>query len=168
MLIEAFAQLHDKHPQLHLLIVGDGALQAELEAQVMKRGLVPNVTFAGRVSHEEVRYYIAAMDIAVSPHANFYASPMKILEYMAMAKAVVAPNLPNIRDILCHGENCLLFEPESVESLVAQLDTLLQNPSTRSAIGIAARRKIEIQRNWQHNAQQVLELYPRLVGSPPR
>ncbi len=45
------------------------------------------------------------MDIAVSPRATFYASPMKILEYMAMGIATVAPDMVNIHDIIVNGEN---------------------------------------------------------------
>ncbi len=164
MLLEAFAQLHTKYPELHLLIVGDGPIQNELKVQSHKQGVGSNVIFTGRLSHDEVCHHVAAMDIAVSPRATFYASPLKILEYMALAKAVVAPNMDNIRDLICHGQNGLLFEPESVESLRSQIDKLLQSSELRASIGKAARHKIETQLSWQRNAQRVLSVYQQLIG----
>jgi len=169
MLIDAFAQLHVGQSRvgglpLHLLVVGDGPIQNELESEARKKGVGSNVTFTGRVPHEEVCHYVAAMDIAVSPRAPFYASPMKILEYMAMAKPVVAPDMGNIRDIISHEQNGLLFEPESIDSLRNQIDRLLQNPEKMNSIGQAARQIIETQRNWQQNARRVIDLYQRIAG----
>ena len=59
------------------------------------------------------------MDVCVSPHATFYASPMKLVEYMAMQKAVVAPAMENIRDLIDHDRTGLLFEPQDPQALAA-------------------------------------------------
>ena len=76
---------------LHLLIVGDGPIRCILEKTVANNGLSGKVTITGRQLHEMVRFFMAAMDIAVSPLSTFYASPMKIIEYMAMGKALWPP-----------------------------------------------------------------------------
>jgi glycosyltransferase involved in cell wall biosynthesis len=95
------------------------------------------------------------MDIAVSPRATFYASPMKILEYMAMGKAVVAPAMENIRDLIDDGRTGLLFVADDAADLAARLEELIQSPARRGALGAAARREVERARNWDANARIV-------------
>jgi glycosyltransferase involved in cell wall biosynthesis len=158
LLIQAFAEVVGSRTDVHLLIVGDGPIRPELERMLIERGLSDRVTITGRQPHEQVRFFVAAMDIAVSPRATFYASPMKLLEYMAMGKAIVAPNMENIRDVLRHEENGILFLPEDVGSLVKGLDSLISNAALRSTLGRAARLKIEMERTWLHNAKDVLRL----------
>lgn len=155
LLLRAFSWLRGHSTDLHLLIVGDGPLEAQLKAQAVALGLVECVTFCGRVRHEDVREHIAAMDIGVSARATFYASPMKILEYMTMQVPTVAPRMPNIEDILEDGEDGLLFEPEDVQSLANCLATLAGDPGLRRTLGEQARRKIADQRNWESNARVV-------------
>ena len=80
LLLEAFSQFRLDSAAAHLLIVGDGPIQSQLEERARMLGVKDAVIFTGRVTHQEVRAHIAAMDVTVSPHATFYASPMKILE----------------------------------------------------------------------------------------
>ncbi len=163
LLIEAVARLRDKHPALRLLIVGDGPIEADLKRLALQRGLADAAAFTGRIAHADIPSHVAAMDVAVSPRATFYASPMKVLEYMALAKPTVAPAMDNLRDLIADGEDGLLFEPESVDSLAMQLDMLIGNAELRSRIGAAARRRIETERNWTAIARQVTDLAGNLA-----
>jgi glycosyltransferase involved in cell wall biosynthesis len=157
LLLEAFSRLAPRERNLHLLMVGDGPSEAALKSQVASLGLDCCVTFTGRVGHTAIREHIAAMDVAVSPRATFYASPMKILEYMAMQVAVVAPRMPNIEDICEHGADSLLFEPESAASLADCLTRLVGDAETARHLGLAGRCKIESRLNWTRNAGIVIE-----------
>ena len=98
------------------------------------------------------------MDIAVSPRTTFYASPMKILEYMAMGKDIIAPDTENIRDLLSHQQNAILFRREDSSALARSLQQLIGDPVLRSRIGKKARRKVEAERTWLHNARSVIRL----------
>jgi glycosyltransferase involved in cell wall biosynthesis len=158
LLIQAFEEVASTRKDLHLLIVGDGPIRPELERMLVERELSGKVTITGRQPHERVRFFVAAMDIAVSPRATFYASPMKLLEYMAMGKAIVAPDMENIRDILRHEENGLLFRAEDVGALAKSLEGLIKDATLRAALGSTARRDIEAERTWLHNAQGVMRL----------
>ncbi len=159
LLLEAFSRLAADDPRLHLLIVGDGPIRAELDAAISAKQLEQRVTITGRVPHQQVRDYVALMDVAVSPRATFYASPMKVLEYMAMGKAIVAPAMDNLRDILVDGEDGVLFTPEDVDALSQQLARLTRDSHLRQRIGLAARAKIERERTWLHNAREVARLH---------
>lgn len=161
MLLQAFAGASGGGRPLHLLLVGDGPSRAEVEEQAARLGIQDHVTVTGRLPHATVRDYVAAMDVAVSPRATFYASPMKILEYMAMGKAVIAPDMPNIRDIVTHERDALLFTPERAESLEASLARMLGDEGLRGRLGREARRTVEQGRTWTHNARAVVELFER-------
>jgi glycosyltransferase involved in cell wall biosynthesis len=106
------------------------------------------------------------MDITVSPHSTFYASTMKVLEYMTMAKAIVAPDTANHRDILVSGRTALLFEAQRVEALADAIGTLVADRALRESLGRRARAVIETERTWAHNARDVIAIVERLRAVP--
>ena len=113
--------------------------------------------FTGRVSHADVMRYIGAVDIAVSSaDRTGIASPMKLLEYMAMERATVAPRSPNIEDLIDDKVDGLLFEPDNEEALAAALRRLAGDDELRLRLGQQARLKITRFRNWQRNAEIVV------------
>jgi glycosyltransferase involved in cell wall biosynthesis len=103
--------------------------------------------------------YLAAMDIAVIPDERTgVASPMKLIEYMAMARAVVAPRLPNIEDVMQHDVNGLLFSPSDAGELRGHLQLLVGDAERRQRLGAQARLDVEREHTWRHNADRVLSL----------
>ena|ERR1039457_4613223 len=112
----------------------------------------------GRVSHEQVADYVNLFDIAVSPKATFYASPMKVVEYMSMGKAVIAPDTNNLSDMIDDGVNGILFEMDSIASLTDCLNKLTESDALRQGIGRNARTKVDIRLNWGWNAHQVVQM----------
>lgn len=142
-----------------LLIVGDGPVRSELEAQAIKLSISDRVRFTGVVHRNDVPGYVAAFDIALQPAVTSYASPLKLMEYLVMGKAVVAPNTPNLLEILKHGENAMLFEESNVDSLRQTLTELCINHTLRKRLAIAARETIDrMQLTWTGNAQRVVGL----------
>jgi len=166
LFLDAFALLLGRGHDVRALLVGDGPMEDTLRRVATSRGIADRVTFTGRVPHARVRDHIAAMDIAVSPRATFYASPMKILEYMAMAKPVVAPAMDNIRDLIDDGRTGMLFTPDAPDDLVRRLEELIVSAQRRAAIGAAARRRIEESLNWGQNARIVTGVAERLLSAP--
>jgi glycosyltransferase involved in cell wall biosynthesis len=156
-LCESIWNLKQKNINVHLLIVGDGPSRSEIDAFIQERKIEECVTITGRVLHSEISSYLTAFDIGVSPRANFYASPMKILEYMATGLAVVAPRMPNIQDIITDGVNGLLFDPESIEDLTATLLSLTKDSNRRKQLGQSARENVLTQRTWAQIAQYVID-----------
>jgi len=165
LLLKSFEEVSHSYEYVHLLIVGDGPIRQDLEKNITDRGLTKKVTITGRRPHDRIREFVAAMDIAVSPRTTFYASPMKILEYMAMGKAIVAPDMENIRDIITPEENGILFKPEESNDLTRCLGALVTRIDLRSKLGRNAREEIERKRTWLHNAESVIHFVEkRLKG----
>lgn len=156
-LSKAILNILQKNKNLHLLIVGDGPSRADLESFIHKNEIESYVTVTGRVAHAEIPRYVTAFDVGVSPRATFYASPMKIVEYMAAGLSVVAPRMSNIQDLIDDGVNGLLFEPEDIDSLTVTLESLIVNSTLRQQIGDSARETVIGQRTWNHNAQAVID-----------
>jgi len=153
LLIRAVARVRG----LKLLIIGDGPDRGRLDTVIQNLNLGDRVMFTGRVSHADVMRYVGAVDVAVSSaDRTGIASPMKLLEYMAMERATVAPRSRNIEDLIDDGVDGLLFEPDSEEALVAVLRRLAEDEGLRERLGRQARLKIVRFRNWQRNAEIVI------------
>jgi glycosyltransferase involved in cell wall biosynthesis len=135
---------------LHLLVVGDGAgLSAAADL------LGDRVTITGAVQPDDVSKFLNEMDIAVQPSATPYSSPIKIFEYMAHGRAIVAPDMPNFREIL--DRDCaLFFEPQDQAAFEAAILHLCDHPALRASMGEAARQSYLIRRlSWENAAERV-------------
>ncbi len=153
---------------LHLLIVGDGPARKTIEERAAMVGIVERVTVTGVVGRNRIMDYVSAFDIALQPRVTPYASPLKLFEYMALGRAIIAPRTPNIEEILTNGETALLFDPDDSGSLTACLRRLCDDVDLRQRLGQAARQSaIEHDYTWQKNAQAVEEVIEKLVPQKP-
>lgn len=161
--------LQPRHPDVQLVIAGDGPLRGELELEFDRRGLRDNVLFTGWLPHEQVPALIRQFDIALAPYSEqehlWYASPMKLFEYMACGRAVVAPALGQIEEVVRDGETGLLYPHEDREALVRACDRLLADRPLRERIGRAAAEELDGQYSWDGNAARVAELGAELAAA---
>ena len=102
---------------------------------------------------------MAGFDIALQPASVPYASPLKLFEYMAAGKAIIAPDQPNIREVLEHRRTALLFDPVSPEAMWQGIETLVRDAALRARLGVAAREEV-LRRDftWAGNARRVVAL----------
>jgi len=159
LLLEIFHGANLAERAVHLLLVGDGPARADLERFVIEHALGRHVVFTGPVHHEDIPGYIAAMDVAVQPSAPEYACPMKIIEYMAMARCVVAPDQPNIREVIDDGRNGLLFTAGDKNALEVVLLRAIGDSAPRRALGKNALETV-FSRGflWATNAERAVRL----------
>ena len=144
---------------VHLLMVGEGPALPALKAQAAKLDIADKITFAGLVDRDTVAKMVAAFDIALQPKSVEYASPLKLFEYMALGKAIVAPDQPNIREVLEPGVSGLLFDPSQAGSLTATIGRLAGDPQLRARLGAGARDTIGARgHTWEENARKVASL----------
>ncbi|MGQ0734887.1 MAG: glycosyltransferase family 4 protein [Acidobacteriota bacterium] len=153
-------------PDARLLIVGEGPERPAIERRAAESGILDRLVMTGRVKHSEMPDYLAAMDVAVmSGDRTGVASPMKLLEYMAMSRAVVAPRLDNVVDVIQDEQDGLLFEPGQLPSLTETLVRLAGDVDLRRRLGERARKKIENTLNWQSNAARILASAPSIIAT---
>jgi glycosyltransferase involved in cell wall biosynthesis len=161
VLAEAAAQIKDA--RCHFLFIGDGDERAATESILARAGKTARATFTGRIAHSRVAAYLDACDILVSPHvpladgSEFFGSPTKLFEYLAMARAVVASRLGQIASVIVDGENGLLVEPNDADALAQAIERLANDEALRQRLGAAARQTVIARYTWQHNAARVFE-----------
>lgn len=141
---------------LALTIVGDGPARADLEALAATLGIAGRVRFTGVIGHKDVPAAVAGFDIALQPRVTAYPSPLKIFDYMAAGRAIVAPDQPNIREILRNNETALLFDPADPDALWRAVRRLATDAALRQRLGAAARAEL-IRRDytWAGNARRI-------------
>ncbi len=136
-----------------LLLVGSGSLERELKEKVRVNEI--DAIFTGRVLHEEIPEYIAAMDICIKPDANPYCSPMKIFEYMAMNKPIIAGDTPSIREVLS-DERAILIKPTAVE-IRKSIEILVNNRVLSDTISLNAYNYVRDNFSWDKNVKKVIK-----------
>jgi glycosyltransferase involved in cell wall biosynthesis len=140
-------------PQCRFVLVGDGPELARLRGGVAK--LNGQVLTTGRVHHDALPGIVAAFDVAIAPGCGFYMSPLKIAEWMAGGRAIVAPDLGGVRDMIDDGRTGVLCDPMDVHAFVAAVLRLVDDPERRRSIGAAAAMRAREVLSWRHNASRV-------------
>lgn len=153
---------------LGLTIVGKGPAQPELEALAAELGIGDRIRFTGLVAHDRVPDLVAGFDIALQPKVVAWASPLKIFDYMAAGRAIVAPDQANIREILQHDSTALLFDPDSPDAMWRAVVRLAGDPALRARLGAAARAELEQKEyTWRGNARRIAAMMAAdAVGTP--
>jgi glycosyltransferase involved in cell wall biosynthesis len=144
---------------LHFMIVGDGPAIPALTTLATELGVADRVTFAGLVPRDRLADHVSTFDIALLPKCVEYCSPLKLFEYMAAGKAILAPDQPNIREILQDGASGLLFPPDDDAGVKSAVIRLASDETLRARLGATARSEIA-QRGltWRNNAVRVASL----------
>jgi glycosyltransferase involved in cell wall biosynthesis len=147
------------------VLVGSGSLHGEVERLLQAEVASGRVIFTGSVPHERVPQLLDACDILVSPHipltdgSDFFGSPTKVFEYMAMGKGIVASRLGQIGEVLADDKTALLVEPGNVRQLADAIVKLVQSPDLRTRLGANAREVALQKHTWTRNAARVLQAF---------
>lgn len=146
----------DGPTRLALTVVGDGPARAGLEALAAEFGIAARVRFTGLAQRGAIPGHVAGFDVALQPASVPYASPLKVFEYMAAGRAIVAPDQPNIREVLEHGRTAMLFDPAQPGAMWEAIRVLAADPALRARLGAAARAEVVARDlTWAGNARRV-------------
>ena len=155
--------LHAADQNVHLLVIGDGPSRLEIEQCATRLGVSDRLTFTGAVARERVPALSMAFDIGLQTALVPYASPLCLFEYLALAKAIVAPDQPNHREILAQGVDAVLYDPNDPRGIESALDTLSRDAKLRKRVGTAAGQLISRkQLTWRQHAEKVMALFSGL------
>ena len=175
-LVEAFSALAARHPEARLLMVGAGGEDLErCRERVRGAGLEGRVRFTGRVPYTELPRYLNMCSVLVAPFSpskdrrrralferyGLWWCPLKVFEYMAMAKPVVSSEVGVIPEYL--GGAGLLYPEGDTRALGERVSALLADPSLRERLGRAGRERVEREYNWREAARRTAEIYEALV-----
>ena len=161
LLLGAAQRLLATIPDLHILIVGDGPRRPFLEEKVEQLGLHGRVHLVGTA--EDIRLPLAAMDVFVFPVRWNEGFGLSLVEAMAAGKPVVATRVGAVPDIVRHGQDGWLVEPEDVVSMADGIAHLLRDPSAARRMGQTARERVREAFSLARMADQVEAVYRELV-----
>jgi glycosyltransferase involved in cell wall biosynthesis len=172
LLLEAIAELKTTGYDLSLIVVGDGEMKSTWSAQAQALGLAQQVEFVGRVPWQDVPQYIAGCDVGYSGQiqlqmGKMYLSPMKLYEYMSMAKPVVASAFEDATRLVTEGETGFLFEPGDKQTLKQALIAAYAAQDRLSLMGQQARRQIENEHSWANRVEYLLKETEAIVKRSP-
>lgn len=174
-LIEAMPTILAACPEAELRLIGPAkkGQQKALAKMASKLGLEEEtVQFAGPVEPEAIRAPLAAAAVCLAPLAyndrnvSQGCCPIKVLEYGAVGRPIVAADLPVVRELLGEGE-ALFFQPGNATELARQVIYLLSHPEEGEALAQRASARIRRQFTWQQSGERLLEVYARFTGPVP-
>lgn len=162
-LLEAFRLFREAESRAHLLICGDGPKAGWIEGFVAGARLERAVTLSGWVDHDRLPGLIARMDLATAPYPEseaHYFSPLKLYEYLAIGRPVVASHIGQTAELLDGSEAAVLLPPGDAAALARAMAELAADPARRRAMSEAAALE-GARHDWRGNAERVLRIAAR-------
>jgi glycosyltransferase involved in cell wall biosynthesis len=171
LLLDSFSQILQKQPGTKLVLVGDGQTRQSIAQKIQKNGFGQSVIMTGSIPHSRVPEMLSIADVAVVPSAPVSAShggtgtPLKLFEYMAAGKAIVATALNEAVEVIQDGHNGLLVEAGDVNKFAESTLKLINDPKERNRLGQNARAQAVKQYSWDHYTRRLEEIYQGVVGN---
>ena len=162
--------LEQKNVRLQVVGRGRSRQRKILSKQIRKLGLEGSVSVQPAVPHHEIPALIAEADICVAPlglndrNVTQGACPIKVLEYMAAARPLVASNMPIVRELVREDVDALLFSPNDPDDLARQILALLNDEALSKQLADSASKRALSKFTWHESQKKLLKVYEKLLG----
>ena len=166
-LIAAMPLLVAARPDVQLVLVGGGPMEAALRAQATASPVVRHIHFIGRVPHTEVERYYSIVDVLAYPRKRMrltdLVTPLKPLEAMAQRRLVAASDVGGHRELIRHDDTGTLFPPDDPAGLARALAALLADRDSWEGRRARGRAFVEAERDWATNIERYAPVYQKLT-----
>ncbi len=163
LLLKAFAQGPASDPNAHLVLVGEGALQGQLEQQARNLGLGAQAHFLGL--RTDIPDVLGAMDVFVLS-SDYEGSPLSVIEAMASGLPIVSTAAGGVPDLFETGKEGFLVQPGDEKGFSDVLELLLRDSDARKSLGIAAAQRAKRKFDVLTMVRSYEELYENTIGRP--
>lgn len=171
VVVKALPKILENHP-VRLQIVGRGRSRQKklLAKQIRKLGLEEHVTIQPAVPHHEVPGLIESADICLAPlglndrNVTQGACPIKVLEYMASSRPLIASNMPIVRELVREDVDALLFSPNDPDDLARQVLVLLNDPELSKRLAESASERALTKFTWHEVQKKLVKVYEKLLA----
>ena len=155
-------------PNTKLLIVGDGRIKRELISMTEKMDVSANFIFTGAVPYKSVPLCINVSDVCIAPfirtrNDRLGLSPIKIYEYLACGKPVVASNIKGVGDLLDNSNSGIVVTPEDPTELANAIIKLCKDGQLRKKMGNNGRELVVNNYSWGITAKKTIEVFRNLL-----
>jgi glycosyltransferase involved in cell wall biosynthesis len=158
-----------KRQDWHAVLAGSGDAADDMRKLAAKLGLDGRVEFTGHLADEQLLRLLSTADVCLSPEPrnalNEASTMIKVVEYMALARPIVAFDLAETR--FSAGEAALYATPNDDRVFADCIDRLLDDESLRARMGTAGRGRLESSLSWPHSERNLLAAYDRVLGHAP-
>ena len=151
-----------------VLLVGGGTPE---DSTLLKEKLPENIILIGQKKYSEIPFYLKAADCLVitgtakDEHSNYFTSPLKLFEYMASGRPIVASGTSAIQEVLVHKKNSWLVQPDDERALADGIAYIFENPSTAKLLVEEAKRDVE-NYTWEKRAKKIISSITTEVRLP--
>jgi glycosyltransferase involved in cell wall biosynthesis len=173
LLLKSFALILKRRPDARLVLVGDGQTRSSVADTVAKDGLRDSVIMTGAIAHSQVPEMLSIADVAVVPSSPVTASlggtgtPLKLFEYMAAGKAIVATAHKESAEVIEDGHSGLLIEAGDADRFAEVTLKLINDHRERSRLGYNARQQAVKEYSWEAYTRRLEEIYFGVLGNVP-
>jgi glycosyltransferase involved in cell wall biosynthesis len=148
-------------------MIGDGSLLSSCQRLAREIGVWARVEWTGAIPHREALQKLASCAVLASPHTplpdqEFFGSPTKIFEYMAIGRPIVASALGQLEEILDDGRTARLVQPGDPHALSDGIAEVLALPDRGASLGRAARAEANSRHTWDRRVRIILDQLERL------
>lgn len=170
--IEELIEISGKLKDVIFLIVGGLENDVQRYKRIIESKGIQNFQLIGFVPHKDVPLYLRASDVLVMPYtrkmtikggtiAQEFTSPIKLFEYMAAARPIVATSISSVKEVLEDGINSVLVEPDSEKALYDGINKVLHDSVLANKIAKRAGADIR-EFTWEHRVEKILDIKERL------
>lgn len=153
------------HPSTVFLIIGEGPMRPIWTQQIKEKGLRQSFLFCGEIEYKKVPLYLGAMDIGVAPFLSSVglSSPVKIFDYLACGRPVIASNIQGSTDIFAESGAVRLIKPEDPIILAEAIKMLLENKPLAETMGEKGRLFMENKFNRSDTANKISDEVDKIM-----
>jgi glycosyltransferase involved in cell wall biosynthesis len=159
-----------KRTDFYCVIIGKGSTLDDLKKSAKELNLEGHVWFTGFVPDADMLRYLSTVDICIDPDPsnpfNDRCTMIKMMEYMAMGKPIVAFDLPEHR--VTAGNAALYVCPNDELDFARKIESLMDDPQRRYRMGVLGRQRIETKLNWDQQSVHLIKAYERLCSISKR
>ncbi|MCB1742248.1 MAG: glycosyltransferase family 4 protein [Gammaproteobacteria bacterium] len=158
ILLDAFREIASLLPRARLIVTGDGPLRGWIEGYARGAGLQDSVEITGWLSHAQLPAALSRVDVALAPYPaldRFYFSPLKLFDYLAAGRPIVASNLGQVAEIVSHERNALLVPAGEVMALADAVLRIVRDVQLATRLAGEARRTA-LQHDWLLQTDRIL------------
>lgn len=169
-LIDAAPSIISEIKNVRFLLVGDGPMADPWRERTERLGLGEAFIFSGLVPYRIVPEYIGAMDICVAPHrgSTNQASPVKLFDYMACQRPIVASDIDVVREIVAESDCALLVDPENSDDLSEGIKMLLDDEGERDSMAEKGLRHVVEKYDRKRIADDLIMIINEKQAAPKR
>lgn len=163
----AFGKLLKRYPEYKnkakLFMIGDGIRMSAVKKYILEFGLQENVVLTGLIPQYEGAKFLNACDILINatvPNpdgSEFFGSPTKLFEYMAMGKAIICSDMAQMSEILEQGKTAYMVEPGNIDELATAMKELVDDSELRRRLGNSARDEVIKKYTWDKHVDKILK-----------